>query len=108
MCRAVREPVTAPVVLHTMYWARYCTLMATFAHPSIHRPYWRRDALKMIETIMLWTGQAPAAHREMHHARELVLAGLADPSNRMFGDARFCISRAIDSFRSTAEEWAEV
>ncbi len=101
----MREPVAVEVVLHAM--SRDCALRATM-HPKHFQLYWRRDALSQVEFCMTFTGQAPAAHRELHHAREFLLAGIVDPTNRLFTDAQDCISRAIDRLRETAEEWVEV
>ncbi len=103
----MREPVAVDVVLYAMNRGRYCALRATMP-PKRFQQYWRRDALAQIEFALTFTGQAPPAHRELHHAREFVLAGLADPSTRLFRDAQDCITRAIDRLRETAEEWAEV
>lgn len=103
----MREPVSVDVVLFAMNRGRYCALRATMP-PRRFQQYWRRDALAQIEFCLGYTGQAPVAHRELCHALEFVLAGLADPTTRLFRDAQDCITRAIDRLRETAEEWSEV
>lgn len=103
----MREPISLECVLFAMNRGRYCALRATMP-PKHFQLYWRRDALAQIEFCLTVTGQAPRAHQELYHAREFVIAGLADPTTRLFRDAQDCISRAIDRLRETAEEWTEV
>lgn len=102
----MREPVAVDVVLYAMNRGRYCALRATMP-PLRFQQYWRRDALAQIEFCLSYTDQTPPAHRELHHARELVIAGLADPSSRLFKDAQDCITRAMERLRETAEDWAD-